>query len=247
MINIAVCDDDKRYILGIKELLRNYFVNEQIEYKADGFEDGIDLVKHIKAQGSNPYDIIFLDVEMEKMNGIETAKEIRKIDLNVPIVYITNYEDYWRYAYDVHAFQFIIKPLKKDEIFRVLSDFMKLITKDEQSKIMLKTKEGISFFKPSDIYYFYYCKKREIELMTSHGVYMVRENISDIYEKLNKDDFFCTHVSSIVNMLYVNRIENTYDIIMDNGDFIPLARTRKKEFMQKLSEVLAQRLKGERL
>ena len=70
------------------------------------------------------FNIIFLDIEMQRSNGIEVALQIRRMDMNVPIVYITSYIDYWRRAYKVHAFDFIIKPFKSEELHKVMRDYL---------------------------------------------------------------------------------------------------------------------------
>lgn len=101
-----------------------------------------------------PKQILFLDIEMKKIDGIKTAEKIRRYNMNVPIVYVTNYADYWRRAYSVHAFDFIIKPYIKENVEKVLRDYMRMVEGLEEKRVLLKTMNGIINIRQADIYYF---------------------------------------------------------------------------------------------
>lgn len=108
MIQIAVCDDDS----GAAEMIQG-IVNEFLKERnrlgiVELFSDGREIIEYNKK-----FDLIFIDIEMKDMNGIETAERIHKYDLGVTIVYITSYSKYWRSAYRVHVFDFIEKPVEK--------------------------------------------------------------------------------------------------------------------------------------
>ena len=104
MIKIAICDDDKIVASNIENLLLK--ISKDSELDIDIFYDGDTLVQ-IKIN----YDLIYLDIEMARKDGIEAAKNIRKIDDNVLIVYVTGYESFAKEAFEVSAFRFITKPI----------------------------------------------------------------------------------------------------------------------------------------
>ena len=107
MFTFAVCDDQREDAENLRCCISLFAQTQEIPVQTDVFSDGAALLN-----ASQHYDLIFLDVEMSPMSGIETAKELRKREafFKVPIVYVTSYPDYWRHAYQVHAFDFIEKP-----------------------------------------------------------------------------------------------------------------------------------------
>ena len=110
MFTFAVCDDQREDAENLRCCISLFAQTQEIPVQTDVFSDGAALLN-----ASQHYDLIFLDVEMSPMSGIETAKELRKREafLKVPIVYVTSYPDYWRHAYQVHAFDFIESPFRR--------------------------------------------------------------------------------------------------------------------------------------
>ena len=107
MLNIAICDDDNNVINEIEKLLLNVEVTKKV--KINVFYDGTDLVNSI-LQG-NMYDLIYLDIEMGKENGITSAHRIRKIDRHSLIIYVTSHSNFAKEAFEVNAFRFLSKPI----------------------------------------------------------------------------------------------------------------------------------------
>lgn len=102
MIRVAICDDESKVAEKINDSVNFFLTDNKYNFTVEKYYSGESLVESKKK-----YDLIFLDIEMKELNGIETAQAIRSKDLDVKIVYITSYTDYWRRAYKVHAFDFI--------------------------------------------------------------------------------------------------------------------------------------------
>lgn len=234
MLKIAICDDEQKYIEDTASLLKKYCHIASIEVDVVKCTDGNRLLEYIN--NNTNYDIIFLDIEMDNINGIELAEKIREIDTQVPIVYVTSYEDYWKQAYRVHAFQFVVKPAKEEEIFAVMDDFIEIQKKKQERKVMLDCEEGAVFATENEILYFYIEKKKRVHTKIGDKEYTVKENLKDIYDKLNKQDFYISHKSCIINLNHIRSLENGYDIIMEDGEFMPLAQNRRTEFMGKVTD-----------
>ena len=214
MLSIAVCDDERLYIDKLADIILSFTQQNNMSVKIKKFDDGIELISsRIK------FDLIFLDIEMKKSNGIEVAERIREVDSNVPIVYVTSYSDYWRRAYKVHAFDFILKPFNSEEIFRVLSDFIALKKDSNIKTVELTTEYGTEIQPINEIYYFIVLAKKKIQIITLKNDYIVKENLTDIFNKLDDDCFYITHRSCIVNMNYVQTIKKNDGILMTNGDW----------------------------
>ena len=109
MLEIAVCDDEILTASNIEKMIENLAGKDAIDVDIDIFYDGSTLVNHID-QGKR-YDIIYLDIEMVKQNGVDAARVIRKLDRNVLIIYVTSHESFAKEVFEVSAFRFISKPI----------------------------------------------------------------------------------------------------------------------------------------
>ena len=243
MLHIAVCDDDIKMLGEVKQILTDYCKAKKLAFKISAYCDGTDLLA-----SEESFSVIFLDIEMQQSNGIEVAQKIRRMDMNVPIVYITSYIDYWRRAYKVHAFDFITKPFKPEDLYKVMKDYLAALDDASEETITLPTDDGVVCFKMNDIYYFMFEAKKKVYVHTADGRVLVRENITDIYYNiLNKERFYQTRRDCVLNLKYVQKIQNEFVIIMKNGDMLPLAQKKKDEFVRKLSNVFVETLKGKNI
>ena len=239
MLHIAVCDDDIKTLDEVKQILTDYCRAKKLAAKVSAYCDGTDLLA-----SEESFDIIFLDIEMQQSNGIEVAQKIRRMDMNVPIVYITSYIDYWRRAYKVHAFDFITKPFKPEELCEVMRDYLAALDDASEETITFPTDDGVACFKINDIYYFMFEAKKKVYVYTADGRVLVRENLTDIYNMLNKERFYQTRRDCVLNLKYVQKIQNEFVIIMKNGDMLPLAQKKNDEYGPKLSNDFVETLKG---
>lgn len=239
MLKIAVCDDDTKILQSVDTILSDYFKMNNIEYLLDKYNDGNDLL----ASAEN-FDIIFLDIEMEHSNGIDIAEHIRMLNSSVPIVYITNYTDYWRRAFKVHAFGFITKPLKKSDFIDLLDDYFNTFFSSHKNIANFITSNGPICINYDDILYFFFKSKRNVDLFTKDGKYLLRENLSDVYDKLDKKWFYQPRRECIVNLKNVKKLQNDYAIVMLDGSILPLAQRKKEEFMKKLADAFMEVVKG---
>lgn len=221
MINIAICDDDKEIIKEIKKYIEEYKGSECL---ISTYNSGEELIKEEKK-----FEIIFLDIDMGGINGIETAKKIRKFDKGVKIIYVTNFTDYTNLAFQVHAFGYLNKPIKKDQIYNQLDEAIEY-SKNEEEEVEIEfiTTEGIIRLKPKDIYYFEYLD-RKVKVKTLDKVYMIKEKITHIAEKMINYDFLMPHKSFTINLFYIKSIKG-YDIFMMDGSVIPLSQKKSSEF-----------------
>ncbi|MBD7916623.1 response regulator transcription factor, partial [Clostridium sp. Sa3CUN1] len=109
MISIAICDNEITSVEDIENKVK--IISNKLLFLAniDRFFTGIELIEEIKY--GMKYDIIYLDIELDNENGIDVARKIREIDMNVLIIYITNYENFAKEAFEVNAFRFLNKPI----------------------------------------------------------------------------------------------------------------------------------------
>lgn len=239
MIKVAVCDDDSEIAEELKAFLTAYGKAHDTAFSIFCYSDGDELML-----SEQKYDLIFLDIEMERVNGFDAASQIRAKDMNVPIVYITSHNGYFERAFKVHAFEYITKPLERDRLSEVMNDFFALNRSSDDVALQVCTDGGFISVRLNDIYCFTAEAKKKVYLYTGSEKLVIRENLQDIYDKLDKTQFYMPKRGFILNLKYVQRLQNDYVIVMKNGIYLPLAQKKKDEFNKKLSSVFLDKLKG---
>ncbi|KAJ50141.1 DNA-binding LytR/AlgR family response regulator [Clostridium tetanomorphum] len=235
MINIAICDDDESVINQIKKYIEEYDACKSI---ISIYNCGEELLGERKK-----FHVIFLDIDMVGIDGIETAKRIRKYDKTVKIIYITNFADYVNLAFQVHAFGYLNKPIKKEQIYTQLNEAIAYSEdKEEKELIEFITLEGVVRLAPRDIYYFEYIN-RKVKIKTLNNNYMLKKNITTVSKDMKEYGFLMPHKSFIVNLFYVKSIKG-YDIFMMDGSIIPLSQKKSSEFREQFNIFLENHIKN---
>lgn len=121
MMKIAICEDNKMENLVLSELVSDLANERELDILLDNFNSGEELLERLKEYR---YDVIFLDILMKKIDGIETAKMIRKSDTSVDIIYCTASPDFAIEAYQVHAKSYLLKPYNPKELGEILDDYV---------------------------------------------------------------------------------------------------------------------------
>ena len=229
MIKIAVCDDDEKILGETLELLRHY---KKLSLTADAYTSGEALL----AAGKK-YDILLLDIDMEGPNGIETARRIREVDKEVKLIYVTNYSDYTIFAFGVHAFAYLLKPLKAEELFAQLDEALAYGLAGPEPELEFLAKEGIVHIVPSRILCFEYLS-RQVLMYTEERVWHLKRQITELAREMEGYGFAMPHKSFVVNLYAVQRIHG-YEITLTDGRIIPLSQKKSAGFRRALNEYLA--------
>ncbi|WP_027634603.1 LytR/AlgR family response regulator transcription factor [Clostridium hydrogeniformans] len=162
-------------------------------------------------------NLVFLDVEMDGMNGVECAKILVDIDSSVKIIFATGYSDYMTEAFELYAFDYIVKPFKLDRIYKTLDRIRDLteievpklpVLKEELgfTRLIIKNKDGINFLDMKDIILVQREQGSTVIYLEDGSSYTTSEGLLDIEEKLDKRVFFRSHKSYIINLTKINKI-----------------------------------------
>lgn len=229
MIRIAVCDDDERILGETCELLNRY---EKVPLTVDMYISGEALL----AAGKK-YDIVLLDIDMDGLNGIETARHIRETDKEVKLIYITNYSDYTIFAFGVHAFAYLLKPLKAEELYAQLDEACAYGLSGPEPELEFQAKEGIVHIVPSKILCFEYLN-RQILMRSAERSWHLKRRITELGVEMERYGFAVPHKSFVVNLYAVQRIHG-YEITLTDGSAVPLSQKKSAQFRRALNEYLA--------
>lgn len=229
MIQIAICDDDVTSTQQIAQYLKEY---PDASFQIHTFFDGSTLLSH-----PDSFDIILLDIDMPGLNGIDTAKQLRQKDKQVLLIYITNYSDYSVFAFAVHAFSYLLKPISKQQLYHQLKEVFEYKALSEPSKLTFSCIEGVIHIDTDQILYFEYFN-RKIYLYTKEVSYSFKGKISTLQNELATYGFFAPHKSFIVNMQAVYSVKGN-DIHLVNQKTIPLSQKKAAEFKRQLNLYLS--------
>ena len=222
MLKIAVCDDEER----IRQYIKNIIFRE-LSVQADLYASGETL---LAAELS--YDIYFLDICLGKegtMNGMETARMLRGRTEAV-LIFITALEDYVYEAYDVEAFQYLLKPLDEEKLCMVLHKAAAKAEKKQAVLPLLIKVNGRSIKIPvADIYYGE-SGGRKIILHTKSGIFTYYEKMELLEQKLG-DGFFRSHRGFLVSLKEVAGYDRT-SITLKCGDTVFLAKQKYSDFVE---------------
>ena len=224
-MRILICDDDSSITQSLSQIIKVYFKKKKVNVlDIVTFNDGDSLLSD-----KSPKDIVFLDVEMPGLNGIETAKELRHMDSNVVIMFITNMAQYAIHGYEVEAVDYVLKPLSYADFAMKVQKALRYIARNEDANVKLCTKDGMIHLSVSDIYYIE-VRSHYLIYHTTREEYMVRGVMKETEEQFAKYHFArCSH-GYLINLKYVQSVNG--NIVTVAGEEITLSRSKKNDFME---------------
>lgn len=223
MLRIAIVDDEPSMVDEIRNIVISFFQEQNKAIDISCFSSGEEIISY-----HQKYDLIFLDIQMQGMDGIRTAQELRKNDKKAVMIYVTSFGSEMARSFSVHPFAFLEKPVNAELLRKNLQDYMEYAFKEQDFKgIPFETMTGTVLVKPDDILYFEYFGNRKIRLVCSSGEYLIQDAICNIYPLVEKYSFMKPHQSFIVNPAKIKAVLDL-DLIMVDDKRIPIAQKKKK-------------------
>lgn len=207
MVRVAICEDDLFYMEREKNLIESYLQTREIRSEITTFSSSIELTKAY----ANSFDIIFLDVEMDEMNGMEAAHWLRDKGAKSHIIFLSAYAEYLTEGYKVDAHRYLLKnDAKFDESFCECMDSVVAKIQMEESKIEIKIKDGILSIAPSKIIY----AESNVHKVTLYVIeqsgdireYYMYDRLDNVQAKLERYGFLRIHQSYIINGEHLRKV-----------------------------------------
>lgn len=238
MLKIAICDDDLKFAGDLETLVLSESRKQGIRAETEVFSDGQTLVEHTRS--GERYNLIFLDIEMEHVDGISAARYIREIDHCVLFIYISGYDSYLKELFEVEPFRFLSKPLDNNRFCRYFKEACQRI---EETEIFYQYTFNKEIRKVSlkDVVYFE-SRNRVVYIHLSDG------NSEYFYGKLNNVEdkltdsrryFLRIHQSFLVNYDYIKKM-NFFTVticIGTNETELKISEDRQKEVRRQLCNI----------
>lgn len=225
-MKIAICDDEKRDIKRLVSLLEKYSEDKKMDVSIYTYETASDL---IAAMSENEWDIIFLDINMEGMDGLSLASRIREKDEEVPIILVTAFINYALDGYKVRASRFLVK----DDLDKTLPECMDDICIQLQKKkknMLFNCVEGDVDIMLSEIVFIETTGHKSIIHLGSED-YHLYESMDELENRLKVYGFIRVHQSYMVNIRHIRSINN-YVLTLDTGYEIKIPKARYKQVRQ---------------
>ncbi len=223
MLKIAICDDEKNICDYIEKRTRDYLAKIDEDAELAVFHDGAPLVRNCEA---NPtaFDIIFLDIKMKTVNGVDCAKQLRDSGVEALIVFVTSSAEYVFTGYEVKAFRYILKTDLVNAFDRIFGECLKELSKSDDSFYTVKTASSVNNVTLNDILYFE-SNKRVLVVHTKNAQYSFYEKLDKVEKDLAGKDFIRTHQSYLVNARKIKSLSKDC-AELHGGEVVPVSKSK---------------------
>lgn len=232
MTRIAVVEDDERNRSLLVEHLRRYEDEHDLSFEVVTFADGRDIL----AKYRPVYDVILLDIQMEHVDGMTTAKRIRTVDRDVVLVFITNSPQYAIGGYQVAALSYLLKPVPYGALSEELDRCLEQVSKRERGFLLLSEGTEQHRVNIADIVFIESIKHRLIVHSVQRD-YSLVGSLKAWEEDLAEKDFFRSNNCYLVNLRHVTGVQQS-SCVLHGGHDLTISRPRKKAFLAALSDYL---------
>lgn len=220
MMKIAFCDDEAAELSLLEALLGEYAANRGQEFVHTAYQSPVELMADIEK--GRRFDILLLDVLMPGENGIAAAREIRERDTNVKIIFLTTSSEFAVESYTVDAWYYQLKPIRKEDFFRLMDSACAACRKEQQHSLVLRSKNGIVRLELERLVY--------CEVLGRTLIFHLEDGTS--LESLGRLDELCSqleaypnflrpHRSYLINMEFISNIAARL-VTMQDGAEIPI-------------------------
>lgn len=230
MIRIGVVEDDPTYRRGLLNHLALYSEEHGIEFAISEFADGAELVERYRPE----YDLLLLDVQMPRMDGLEAAHRIREVDADVIIIFVTNMAQYAIKGYEVDALSYLVKPVPYYAFAQEMGRSLSRLQRQQGDSVVLTAGTTVARVPTTDIVYVESVKHR-ITVHTLKGKYSFSGTLKAMDQELDGRGFFRSNSCYIVNLRHVTRVEQ-HTCVMTGGDELQVSRPRRRAFLEALAD-----------
>ena len=222
-MRVAICDDEKSMQMILEKYINEYSHNRNIDISIEKFDNGRNLLRAINEK---EYEIVFMDYQMDDIDGMETSRLFRNKNNDSVIIFVSAYPEVAVDSYEVNTFRFIVKPINKEKLFKAIDDYLKSI--DYDNLLILKTNDGKWKIKMSDIVYAE-AKGKHTIIRTTQKTFEIHIHLKKIENQLPDEKFCRCQRAYIAGFAHINNHTNT-EIVFDNGERALIGKSYSVKF-----------------
>lgn len=228
-MKIAICDDKPVLHDDLKKHLEEYAIKRNLVFVYDDYTNGYDLIS-----STIEYDLIFMDYQMDEIDGLETSRKLRKKNIQTPIIFLTGFPSIVFDTFEVNTYRFLVKPIDMEKLRMAMDDFIR--STDDNNFLLIKTDEDNKRINIDDIIYVEasdkYCYIRTV---TDNILY--KKTLSEIEKQLPQDKFFRSHRTYLVGFRHIVSHTAT-DIIFDNKEKALISKLKNTAFKKSFTDYI---------
>lgn len=225
VIHVAIVEDEENEQAALKGCLERFSTENNVTFDIDIFSDPVLLLDAYQPI----YDIIYMDIQMPHMNGMDAARRLRALDQKVLLVFVTNLTQYAIEGYEVSALDYVLKPIQYYSFAMKLTRALWRVEQAQEDSLNISTGSGTARVNLRDVKYIE-VRDHLLTYYTVDGSYSELGTLSSLEKKLTDKDFARCSSSCIVNLRYVTWIKG-YTLVLQDGVAIRISQPRKKGFV----------------
>ena len=229
-IFIGVCEDNSLHLNLVKGYIDDFF-NEFNNYEVLEFVSGEDLLSNYP----NNIDLLFLDIQMNKLTGMDLARWIRKENDTSEIIFVTSLVNYIQEGYTVRAYRYLLKPINYEDLRSHLLSCISDITKKRENFMIIENK-GIIYKVLINKILYIEVRKKDLTIYTEDGIYTTKNSMEKVEKELRRYNFFRCHKGYLINMEHIEIIHK--NTVFINNQEIPVSKHRISNLKTKLTYIL---------
>lgn len=220
MLQLAVCDDERVFRSDLRKILGTELELCGIDYHISEFTSGEELIAGMEKADCQ---ILFLDIEMKGIDGVEAARRLRETKRQMEIVFVTSYADFVFQGYEVRALNYILKPYEPEKIAAVLHTALEALDIEAEKYYVIDQRGGSIRVPLSSVKYFS-SDRRTVHAVTTEREYTFYEKLSDLETEL-PDTFVRIHNRYLVHLKYLEAVRQNTAVV--DGEELPVSRSCK--------------------
>lgn len=234
MKNFAIIDDDDASAEMLTDYITRFMEEKKMLFKITRYKEAVTFLTLYKPN----FDIVFMDIMMPHMDGMEASAKLREVDKNVVLLIVTDMANYAIRGYEVNAYDFVLKNISFDNFSLKMKRALNQANRNEEGRLVVSTQKGMEILCLNELIY--------VEVLNHTVTYNLFNRVVSSYDSLAKvakeleDKHFIKSSSSyMVNLKYVVSVVEGKEVILDDGKYtVPLTRAFKKNFMKSLANYL---------
>lgn len=240
MVRIGICDNNKLHIKQLSNILKCISLDKNIQLEISTFNSSNELIEFCNRY-KDYFDLIFLDVLLSGLNGIDTVKYIRSFCPDIYIVFVTSTKDYALDSYSVNASGYILKPCSYTSISNIFLNIYRKIIFDKKNTIYVKSNHDIHTFKLGEIIYFESNLRKITAYLNDGQVISFYSKLSDLENMINTNTFIRCHRSFLVNLSYIKNIVSS-NLVTTSDMCLPISKKYSSSTKDTFTEYIKARI-----